>query len=260
MFSLRTTEFRSPGKQSFLITVAALSLSSPGFAQTSAADHSAHHAPAARRGLRARHRRRGRAALTVPSGAQVRGQHAGGDVGLDWRGLTLALLSPDRPGCAGLWRAVRGAGRSVRPRRCRQEAADLRELDGYHPGIGLGAGGPCDAAVSASGSVGRTWLHRATDLRHQALPGEALHLQRAVTHLGIRPPLACSIVGGSAAFLLGVPQDWPLLCIGLAIVVLVIRGRWRSGAHAAAKKQSSQRSPSGRPDPGQTDPRCVPRV
>lgn len=47
-------------------------------------------------------------------------------------------------------------------------------------------------------------------------------------------PLAWSLVGGSAAFLLGVPQDWPLLFSGLAIVLLVLRDRRRARAHAAA--------------------------
>ena len=35
-------------------------------------------------------------------------------------------------------------------------------------------------------------------------------------------PLAWSLVGGSAAFMLGVPQDWPLLFSGLTIVLLVL--------------------------------------
>jgi Family of unknown function (DUF6064) len=47
-------------------------------------------------------------------------------------------------------------------------------------------------------------------------------------------PLAWSLVGGSAAFLLGVPQDWPLLFSGLAIVLLVLRDRRPGGAPAAA--------------------------
>lgn len=47
-------------------------------------------------------------------------------------------------------------------------------------------------------------------------------------------PLAWSLLGGSAAFMLGVPQDWPLLFSGLTIVLLVLRDRRRAGAHAAA--------------------------
>lgn len=47
-------------------------------------------------------------------------------------------------------------------------------------------------------------------------------------------PLAWSLVGGSAAFMLGVPQDWLLLFSGLTIVLLVLRDRQRAGAHAAA--------------------------
>jgi Family of unknown function (DUF6064) len=47
-------------------------------------------------------------------------------------------------------------------------------------------------------------------------------------------PLVWSLVGGSAAFLLGVPQDWPLLFGGLTIVWLVLRDRRHVGAHAAA--------------------------
>jgi hypothetical protein len=38
-------------------------------------------------------------------------------------------------------------------------------------------------------------------------------------------PLAWSLVGGSAAFMLGVPQDWPLLFSGLAIMLLILRDR-----------------------------------
>lgn len=47
-------------------------------------------------------------------------------------------------------------------------------------------------------------------------------------------PLAWSLVGGSAAFMLGVPQDWPLLFSGLTIVLLILRDRRRVRAHAAA--------------------------
>jgi hypothetical protein len=38
-------------------------------------------------------------------------------------------------------------------------------------------------------------------------------------------PLLWSLVGGSAAFLLGVPQDWPLLFSGLTVVWLTVRDR-----------------------------------
>lgn len=41
-------------------------------------------------------------------------------------------------------------------------------------------------------------------------------------------PLLWSLVGGSAAFLLGVPQDWPLLFSGLAVALLILRDRRRS--------------------------------
>ncbi len=47
-------------------------------------------------------------------------------------------------------------------------------------------------------------------------------------------PLAWSFVGGSAAFMLGVPQDWPLLFSGLSLLLLALRDRRRAGAHAAA--------------------------
>jgi len=47
-------------------------------------------------------------------------------------------------------------------------------------------------------------------------------------------PLAWSLVGGSAAFMLGVPQDWPLFFSGLTIVLLVLRDRRRATAPAAA--------------------------
>lgn len=43
-------------------------------------------------------------------------------------------------------------------------------------------------------------------------------------------PLLWSLVGGSAAVLLGVPQDWPLLVSGLAIPVLLRRDRLARGS------------------------------
>jgi hypothetical protein len=41
-------------------------------------------------------------------------------------------------------------------------------------------------------------------------------------------PLAWSLVGGSAAFLLGVPQDWLLLFSSLVVPVLMLRDRHRA--------------------------------
>ena len=38
-------------------------------------------------------------------------------------------------------------------------------------------------------------------------------------------PLAWSLVGGSAAFLLHVPQDWPLLASGLTVPLIVVGRR-----------------------------------
>ncbi len=38
-------------------------------------------------------------------------------------------------------------------------------------------------------------------------------------------PLLWSLIGGSAAFLLGVPQDWVLLASGVLAIVLMMRGR-----------------------------------
>jgi Family of unknown function (DUF6064) len=47
-------------------------------------------------------------------------------------------------------------------------------------------------------------------------------------------PFAWSLVGGSAAFMLGVPQDWPLFFSGLAIVLLILRDRRRDVAQVSA--------------------------
>jgi Family of unknown function (DUF6064) len=47
-------------------------------------------------------------------------------------------------------------------------------------------------------------------------------------------PAAWSLVGGSAAFMLGVPQDWPLFFSGLTIVLLILQDRRRVGARVAA--------------------------
>ncbi|MBX3602073.1 MAG: hypothetical protein KF863_15740 [Rubrivivax sp.] len=49
-------------------------------------------------------------------------------------------------------------------------------------------------------------------------------------------PVLWSLVGGSAAFLLGVPQDWPLLFSGLAVVLLALRDRQPGAAHAAPSR------------------------
>jgi hypothetical protein len=47
-------------------------------------------------------------------------------------------------------------------------------------------------------------------------------------------PLAWSLVGGSAASLLGVAQDWPLLFSGIAVVAIILRDRGKlRGALAA---------------------------
>jgi hypothetical protein len=40
-------------------------------------------------------------------------------------------------------------------------------------------------------------------------------------------PVLWSLVGGSAAFMLGIPQDWPLLFSGIAAVLIVLRDRRR---------------------------------
>jgi hypothetical protein len=49
-------------------------------------------------------------------------------------------------------------------------------------------------------------------------------------------PLVWSLVGGSAAFLLGVPQDWPLLASGLVVLPLLLRRRWADRACAAVER------------------------
>jgi hypothetical protein len=46
-------------------------------------------------------------------------------------------------------------------------------------------------------------------------------------------PAAWSLVGVSAAFMLGVPQDWPLFFSGLTIVLLILRDRRLVGARLA---------------------------
>jgi hypothetical protein len=38
-------------------------------------------------------------------------------------------------------------------------------------------------------------------------------------------PVIWSLIGGSAAFLLGVPQDWPLLVSGMVSVLIMWRAR-----------------------------------
>ena len=48
-------------------------------------------------------------------------------------------------------------------------------------------------------------------------------------------PLIWSLIGGSAAFLLGVPQDWQLLFSGAAIVLIL----WRGNGGAASVQAHS---------------------
>lgn len=51
-------------------------------------------------------------------------------------------------------------------------------------------------------------------------------------------PLAWSLVGGSAAFLLRVPQDWPLLASGVLTVAVLLRERRASTYHEAHSRSS----------------------
>jgi hypothetical protein len=46
-------------------------------------------------------------------------------------------------------------------------------------------------------------------------------------------PFIWSLVGASAALLLGMPQDWPLLFSGVAIPILLFRDRGRIPVNAA---------------------------
>jgi hypothetical protein len=47
-------------------------------------------------------------------------------------------------------------------------------------------------------------------------------------------PVVWSLIGGSAAFLLGVPQDWLLLVSGLSVALIVVRERARRPSAMAA--------------------------
>jgi hypothetical protein len=49
-------------------------------------------------------------------------------------------------------------------------------------------------------------------------------------------PLIWAVIGGSAAFLLGVPQDWPLLFGPVVVLVLVLRDRRTPAGVAAATR------------------------
>ena len=52
-------------------------------------------------------------------------------------------------------------------------------------------------------------------------------------------PFIWSLIGGSAAFLLDVPEDWLLLFSGIAIPSLMLRDRARPGAVATARMEKS---------------------
>jgi hypothetical protein len=63
--------------------------------------------------------------------------------------------------------------------------------------------------------------------------GLLLLAQPAVPRWVLVVPFAWSLIGGSAAFLLRVPQDWFLLFSGLAIIPIVMRDRRRRTASFA---------------------------
>ncbi|MEP6908603.1 MAG: DUF6064 family protein [Pseudoxanthomonas sp.] len=57
-------------------------------------------------------------------------------------------------------------------------------------------------------------------------------------------PVVWSVIGGSAAFLLSIPQDWPLLVSGVTVLVLLKRDREIGGmqVHGAPLLSFSLRS------------------
>ena len=67
--------------------------------------------------------------------------------------------------------------------------------------------------------------------------GAILLLRPPMSRLLLVMPLIWSLIGGTAAFLLQVPQDWPLLFAGVATVLLVaLSGGFRREAAGAANK------------------------
>lgn len=63
--------------------------------------------------------------------------------------------------------------------------------------------------------------------------GVLLLASSAVPWWALAIPFIWSLIGGSAAVLLHVPQDWVLLFSGIAIVPIILRGRRRQGLAAA---------------------------
>jgi hypothetical protein len=58
-------------------------------------------------------------------------------------------------------------------------------------------------------------------------------------------PIIWSLIGGSAAFLLRVPQDWPLLFGGIAVAALVVGGHRRAAAAVATGANATDRAAGG---------------
>lgn len=64
--------------------------------------------------------------------------------------------------------------------------------------------------------------------------GVLLLTTRPVSRWTLAVPLIWSVIGGSGAYLLGVPQDWPLWLGAVAVLVLVRRDRRRDTGIAVA--------------------------
>ena len=151
-----------------------------------------------------------------------------GNVAVDRHLLPRALLCADQPCRLAVWRVVRRRGHLPGLRRTRPRPASLwvpvragglgwHRLRLYaailYPLIGLATGvtyaempmfgvTPCPVTIFTFGML---------LLTTKRLPWRLLAI-----------PLVWSLIGGSAAFLLAVPQDWVLLASGLIAVTLII--------------------------------------
>ena len=101
----------------------------------------------------------------------------------------------------------------------------------------LGDGGIFKHRLSAAGPVVHARLPGDADVRHHAIPGHDLHTRavppdhRADTAPPVVIPVAWSLIGGQAAFQLGMTQDWLLLFSGATVIALL----WRDAVRRRVK-------------------------
>ena len=188
--------------------------------------------------------------LLRPAPNAARAIGAGLAVMWTWTGLAYhsALFFGDQPGGAGLCHAVRPAGPCCLcggPRR-----ATLRPGGGSRV-CGLGPAAVCGVLYPLAGM----WFgHRYPELPMFGITpcpltlftfGLLMLTAGPVPRRLLVIPLIWSLIGGSAALLLGIPQDWVLLASGIVTISLLML-RDRTPRQAAAAAYARARAVGGR--------------